>query len=255
MKRALLLLIVPLALGLWTGSCFYNPVTPKMVARSAAKTLLNISVDCGAYANTHDGAYPEGKSSNEAFRKLFQAHITDYERPFRFTRPEGGWSNQEIGTAEDGFSEALLPGECDVYYVRGLNRATSDPKTPFLFACLPRSREIYWVACTISGESIIFPAGDDGVSGEFNGQKLNFRSPDYWKQFGVPFQDVLSPEGPAEDFAAYAATVKKNIRERYLVISAACVLLVILIGLFIRDVRSKRGHGAEVSIKPPTQGG
>ena len=61
-------------------------------------------------------------------------------------------------------------------------------------------------------------------------------------------QTVYGKDSDALEFTKDSLdTVKKNVRERNLGISAMCVLLVVLIGLFIREVRLRRGRTARVN--------
>lgn len=93
------------------------------------KQLYQIYQACSAYAQTNDQVFPDGKSSNEAFRELFIKGLVDDERLFfihkdgfkRKRRPDG-----DIGTAQNQYKKALEAGECDFYYIRGQAKDRDD---------------------------------------------------------------------------------------------------------------------------------
>lgn len=79
---------------------------PQMKATSKARQII---MAMKAYASDHSGAYPTGRTANEAFRKLLQAEILEDERlfgcPFSPFVPDN-----EIGEAPD-FPKAVGRGE------------------------------------------------------------------------------------------------------------------------------------------------
>lgn len=169
------------------------------------------------YAVHHDKHFPDGKTSNEAFRKLFQGSLVDDESLFLIAdQPE---PDQYIGTAETGFREALEPGECNLYYVRGLKFDHHAPKMPWIFTLIKTRWQNYWVYIgadfQFSGRGrIVLPSY---ATGYLDAEKVNLLSPDYWKQFGVVFNDVLAPEGPKEDPMVLSPTAQANRRVRWLI--------------------------------------
>ena len=61
-----------------------------MRAKVAMKQAYQINQALYAYAQGHDGAFPDGKSSNKAFRKLFQEGLLDDEKLFFIKARNGG---------------------------------------------------------------------------------------------------------------------------------------------------------------------
>ena len=93
------------------------------------KQLFHIYQACSAYAQINDQVFPDGKSSNEAFRELFIIGLIDDEKLF-FIRKNGierkGEPDGDIGTARNQYKKALEAGECDFYYVRGQAKDRDD---------------------------------------------------------------------------------------------------------------------------------
>lgn len=176
--------------------------------------LEPVAAACHEYAEAHDKNFPDGKSSNEAFRKLFQTGLVEYEYHFHGYEPRG--SDNIIGTAETGFREALEPGECTLYYVRGFQSDHYEAKRPWIFTLLKNEWRNTWVYISadysIQGETV-----GPFITGTLDAEKVNLLSPDYWKQFGIDFNDVLAPEGPMEDPMVLSPTAQAHRRERWFI--------------------------------------
>ena len=106
-------------------------------AKDAYKDAYIIHLALLDYSVMHDGDFPTAEhTSNEAFRELFKAGLIDDEKRFFVkgsawhggaTAPDG-----KIGNKEDGFAEALGPGENHWAYTSGLNANTSDRNIPII---------------------------------------------------------------------------------------------------------------------------
>jgi hypothetical protein len=134
-KLVLLLLLVGfLILLLWPPR---PPLLLEMKAKSAMRQAYQIHQGLFAYASAHDQKLPvASNNSNEAFRELFREGLLDDEKLFfiqrsawhgTLTKPDG-----EIGTTENGFAEALGPGENHFAYTTGLTSDASDSTTPLV---------------------------------------------------------------------------------------------------------------------------
>jgi hypothetical protein len=97
---------------------FREVVADKATQMDATSNARQIIMAMKAYASDHSGAYPTGRTANEAFRKLLQEEILEDERlfgcPFSPFVPD-----DEIGEAPD-FSKAVGPGENHWMLVDGL---------------------------------------------------------------------------------------------------------------------------------------
>lgn len=97
---------------------FREVVADKATQMKATINARQIIMAMKAYAADHSGAYPTGRTANEAFRKLLQEEILEDERlfgcPFSPFVPDN-----EIGEAPD-FSKAVGPGENHWMLVDGL---------------------------------------------------------------------------------------------------------------------------------------
>ncbi|WP_113957939.1 hypothetical protein [Roseimicrobium gellanilyticum] len=91
------------------------------VAKKVQGQFMLINATLLVYAMGNDGRYPEGKTSNEVFRELFQSGLCEDEMLFAIpdtrARNTGKLPDGQVGTVDDGFSKALVPGECDVTLV------------------------------------------------------------------------------------------------------------------------------------------
>lgn len=99
---------------------FVSTKTARWRAFSVKKRLSQQYSSCHQYARTHAGAYPDGNSSNAAFRKLFQEGIEDDERGYFIPPLTKGhnFPDLQIGDKGNGFAQALESGECSLYYIR-----------------------------------------------------------------------------------------------------------------------------------------
>ena len=207
----------------------------------SVRNFLNIQNTCLAYATARDGRFPDGKSSNEALRQLFVEGYVDDERlvsefDYPSTRPDGN-----IGNKANGFMEALAPGECPLYYVRGLTTEPKDSLTPLLFArVVSVGGKIYLVCARASGNAMAYDTEDGDVLEEHDGKTVDIFSEAYLKEkYGIEPQDILKPEGPPRDLTAIAKA-----RKQYLHTLEAGILALIwlpfLLTAWIKHRRNKR---------------
>ena len=205
----------------------YKDVMSEIRTRGPRYRMRQIQSVCEDYAKTHGNTYPDGESSNETFRKLFSDPKMggDVESTFLVSPPFKKHADGEIGDASDGYSKALEPGECDVYYVRPQPSATNHPKTPRVFALVRTSWINYWVWSSYGTMTKDTQSVGPLSLGFLNAEEVDLLSPDYWKQFGVDFKDVLAPEGYTLDVPALNRENQANRR-------ASCLILVPY-GLFV----------------------
>ena len=111
--------------------------------------FCDITLALTAYAQGNGQKYPEGKTANEAMRQLFIMGLVDDESLFVFNGlglPEHH-ADGKIGTAADGYAEALAPGECDVTYNPGLNPGLTpdleNPTIPLLWYKIKAPSGVY----------------------------------------------------------------------------------------------------------------
>ena len=160
-----------------------------MRAKNAMKQAYQIHQALFAYAQAHDQAMPDGKSSNEVFRKLFQEGLLDDEKLFFIKARNGGGKPPDgvIGTQEDGFAKALEPGECCFYYVRGGVADRDDSTRPILFTRVGGSDgKVFTIVVRVSGQSRVEdPRAEDWFDKEYMKSK-----------YGIDPSDILAPEGP-----------------------------------------------------------
>ena len=211
--------------------------------KSAMGLILNL---CQAYATAHDNTYPDGETSNEAFRKLFHVEPRNVsEGMFLRSSSSKRYPDEEIGGAENGFSKALEPGECDVYYVRAHPSATSHSVNPRVFVFVRADWKNYWVWSSygaMTKDSL--GSGSLLTRGVLNAEEVDLLSPDYWKQFGVDFKDVLAPEGFAPDVAALNSQARANRRVRWLIFIPYGLFLIADLGYVLYARRKLRESSA-----------
>ena len=197
----------------------YKDLMSQLRTRSHKSDMGLILSLCQAYATAHDNAYPDGQSSNEAFRKLFHVEPKNVsEGMFLRSASSKRYPDDEIGAAENGFSKALEPGECDVYYVRAQPSATSHSVNPRVFVFVRADWKNYWVWSSYGAMTKDnLGSGSLLTRGVLNAEEVNLLSPDYWKQFGVDFKDVLAPEGFAPDVTALNNQARAHRRVRWLI--------------------------------------
>ncbi len=160
-----------------------------MRAKAAMKQAYQINQALYAYAQGHDGAFPDGKSSNKAFRKLFQEGLVDDEKLFFIKAQNGGGKPPDgvIGTQDDSFAKALEPGECCFYYIRGGVTDGGDPSRPIILTKVGGSDgKVFTIVVRVGGQSRVEdPRAEDWFNKEYLKSK-----------YGIDPNDILAPEGP-----------------------------------------------------------
>ena len=214
MKTCLRLLLIFVLLIAVAVSLLYWDVMSDIKRKSDLRMLRQIGESCAAYAKAHEGNYPDGTTSNEAFRQLFIAGLIDDERLFMTSEIDRKRPDGNIGTAENGYLQALAPGECRWTYVRGLKAGKADPTTPlFYMQSFRDDGEVWMLSCREGGNSVIDHTENGAVFEVFNGQKMDTFSAAYLKErYGIAPQDILKPEGPPRDAVAVALARKWKIR-------------------------------------------
>ena len=160
-----------------------------MRERLAMKQVYQIHQALFAYAQSRDGAFPDGKSSNEAFRKLFQLGLVDDEKLFFIKARTGGGKppDGDIGTTDDGYAKALEPGECCFYYIRGGVADRSDPSRPIILTRIGGT----------DGKVSTICIGLIGQARVEEGKAEDLFDKEYLKlKYGIDPSDILAPEGP-----------------------------------------------------------
>ena len=160
-----------------------------MRAKAAMKQAYQIHQALFAYAQAHDQAMPDGKSTNEVFRKLFQEGLLDDENLFFIKAQNGGGKSPDgdIGTQDDGFAKALEPGECCFYYIRGGVTDRDDSARPILFTRVGgRDGKVFTISIRVGGQARV---EDPRVEDWFNKEYLK-------SKYGIDPSDILAPEGP-----------------------------------------------------------
>ena len=206
--------------------------------RQSLGALSQIRDACAAYAKTHEGNYPGGTTSNEAFRQLFIAGLIDYEGLFTTSEIDRKRPDGNIGTAKNGYLQALAPGECRLTYIRGLKAGEPDLRIPlFYMQSVQDDGEIWMLCCREGGESLIERTENGEVLDVFNGRQLESFSEAYLKErYGIAPQDILKPEGPVRDVIALARARKMKIR----LIESAILTAIWLPFLLIYRIKHRR---------------
>jgi hypothetical protein len=158
--------------------------------KQALQKLYQLHQACFAYASGNDQVFPVGKSANEAFRQLFIAGLMDDEMLFflgaKQDKPDGN-----IGTANNGYKEALTPGECQVSYIKGLTSDRDDSTLPLLFAKVQgEDGNIYVIVVRIGGNAKIYETKDGIVKDMKNGKMVDILSEEY----GTDPENIVTPE-------------------------------------------------------------
>ena len=144
-----------------------------------------------------DRQFPAGRTSNEAMRQLFIAHLIDDERLFEFKglgrpahKPDG-----EKGSDADGYAAALSPGECVVSYNPGLNLDKSDPATPLVWYETQAPSGMHYLICAhVAGNVQIYRSKTGKFPDPTHDDGREVLSP----QNGVDPLRVLHPEVPEQ---------------------------------------------------------
>ena len=239
----ILRLIMPVVLSIAAIYLFqlWFRIHTELKFHSSARVLAQLRGLCSYYAEHNNQKFPDGKSSNEAFRQFFIiGYIDDEDKLFTSfdlvpQRPDG-----DIGTKEDGFIQALAPGECQINYIRGLT-TEADRLTPLFFTqVVGLDGEIYMLGARVGQHDAVYPTTNGAVLEEHEGKTVDIFSEAYLKEkYGIEPQDILKPEGPPRDLTAIAKA-----RKRYLHTLGAGILALIwlpfLIGVLIKHRRAAR---------------
>jgi len=207
--------ILPLVLSIAAIYLFqlWFRILTELKFHSSAPIFAQLLGLCSEYAKNNNQKYPDGKSSNEAFRQFFiSGYIDDVIKLFTSfdlvpQRPDGA-----IGTKEDGFIQALTPGECQLNYIRGLT-TEADRLTPLLFMQVVGSDgEIYMLGARVGQHGTIYPTTNGAVLEEHEGKTVDIFSDAYLNEkYGIEPQDILKPEGPPRDVIAMAKARKQHL--------------------------------------------
>ena len=188
-------------------------------------SLRQIREACAAYASIHEGHYPDGTTSNEALRQLFISGLIDDEALFSTSGLDRMSTDRNIGTAENGYLQALAPGECRLNYIRGLTAGKTDPTIPLIYMQFAGDDgEVWMLSYTEGGERAEDRTTNGAVLQEQNGQQVDIFSEAYLKEkYGIDPKDILKPEGPARDVIAIARARKwENRRFEATIIAIIC---------------------------------
>jgi hypothetical protein len=114
-------------------------------ARAAMKNAHQIQEALVAYATSHDGSFPSKKpdgspcvTANDAFRELFRSGLFDNEDVFyvqgSLWHPQDGDKKPDgdIGTAEDGYLQAVSKGENHWAYTAGVSHDRDASTIPLI---------------------------------------------------------------------------------------------------------------------------
>jgi uncharacterized protein (TIGR03067 family) len=138
-------------------------------------------------ASRQNGNFPDGKTSNEAFRTLCAKGLVDDEHIFS-ANPKA--ADQNIGDKASGYDKAVEPGECDISLVRGLNLNTSKPNLPLLFTSYKgHDGTIYVALSRVDGTCRIYETTDGIVKEEKDNTQVDVLS----KAYGTIPENILSP--------------------------------------------------------------
>lgn len=133
-------IIALLAVGVFP---LYSKIMLEMKAKSAMRQAYQIHQALFAYASSSDQVFPSSTSdggditdANTAYRQLFVKGLMDDEKLFYIQgsawhgtkKPDG-----DMGTADDGYSQALTAGENAWGYVSGLASDRDDSTLPIVF--------------------------------------------------------------------------------------------------------------------------
>jgi hypothetical protein len=163
-------------------------------AEAAMKKLYQIHQALFAYAVAcGDQMFPDGKSSNEAFRQLFLKGLVDDEKLFHLEGPENKNDKPDgnIGTEKDGFKAALAPGECSFYYISGLSVDRDDSTLPIAYTKVTGEEDgvIYVIVVRIGGNCRVYKTTDGIVKEKQDGKMVDILSEEY----GTDTGHILAP--------------------------------------------------------------
>ena len=201
--HCILLLLTGFAWPIYTS---YQENFSKKMLRACESKFYQILQSFKIYAAQHNSIFREANSSNEAFRKLFQAQLLDDEETFHFSlydkMPDGN-----IGTVENGFREALEENECTAYTYR---LASPDSPMPCVIALVRTQWNNYWVLGS-------FEKGEPVVNVHEVGKVTNPVFAAYFDYYAVDFRNQLAPDGPKEDPMVLSLTAQANRRVRWII--------------------------------------
>ncbi len=195
------------------------------------KNLYDINQACFAYASGHEGKYPDGKSSNEALRQLFISGLVDDEHMFDLGQINKVTTDGNIGTQENGFLQALAPGECAYSYIRGHVTGKTLVSATLLFThIVTDDGRMLALSVRQEGEGKLSVTTEGTDTTDQNGKQWDSLSEAYLKEkYGIEPQDILRPEGPPRDLTAIARERKMKIHLTEMAILAAIWLPFLLI--------------------------
>lgn len=151
-------------------------------AKAAMRNLYQIWQALLAFTS-EGGEFPEGKSSNEAFRQLFLKGLIDDEKLFYLGSAENkdGQPDGDIGTEKDGYKAALAPGECSFYYISGLTSDRDDSSLPIAYTKLTGEEEglIYVIVVRVGGYCKVYKTTDGIVKDMRGGKMVDILSEEY----------------------------------------------------------------------------
>jgi len=125
-----ILVSVILVLAFVFGVPFYLKISETTNAMDACSHGRHILVSLKSYASEHEGKYPDGATSNDAFRELFKGGYMSEES--LFTAANSPYiPNDRIGESP-GYTEALMPGENHWSMTKGLKEDSSG-NAPLIF--------------------------------------------------------------------------------------------------------------------------
>ena len=162
-------------------------------AKAAMRKLYQIHQALFAYAFARaDQMFPDGKSSDEAFRQLFVKGLVDDEKLFHLEGPENknDRPDGDIGTEKDVFKAALAPGECSFYYISGLSVDRDDSTLPIAYSKVTgEDGVIYVIVVRIGGNCKVYKTTDGIVKEEKDGKMVDILSEEY----GTNPANILAP--------------------------------------------------------------
>lgn len=157
------------------------------------KKLYQIHQALFAYVSGADQMFPDGKSSNEAFRQLFVKGLVDDEKLFHLEGPENknDQPDGDIGTEKDGFKAALAPGECSFYYISGLSVDRDDSTLPIAYIKVTGEEDgvIYVIVVRIGGNCKVYKTTDGIAKEKQDGKMVDILSEEY----GTVTANILAP--------------------------------------------------------------
>ena len=159
--------------------------------KSIFKQIYMLYQACFAFAQGNNKEFPDGKSANEAFRKLFEKGLVDDERllwipPINST-PAASIPDGIISDSTGNVDKAVEPGECCFYYVRPSPSEGDTPNRPLIFTRVGgQNGKVYDFAVTATGNALALPPSDSTIP---VAKMIS-------KTYGIDPKDILEPDGP-----------------------------------------------------------